>query len=248
MPQSPNHPAYWHAHPRRHGDMVRADGGSAANDMIIDGHPRRHPHRRALARLPGRPAARRPDADEAAGGGRYVELGVHTIEPMVRRGVLLDVPRRSASSGSTPARRSPSPTSRRPSSGRAPPIGAGDVVLVRSGWGQHFDTGDGDTFRGLSTGVPGVGEAGATWLRRPRRARGRRRHHRVRAARARRRPRPAARRTGCCSSSTASTSSRRWRSRSWPRDGVHEFLFVLSPLPFFGATGSPVRPLAVVGA
>ena len=30
--------------------------------------------------------------------------------------------------------------------------------------------------------------------------------------------------------------------------GVHEFLFVLSPLPLFGATGSPVRPLAVVGA
>jgi kynurenine formamidase len=29
---------------------------------------------------------------------------------------------------------------------------------------------------------------------------------------------------------------------------VHEFLFVLSPLAIVGATGSPVRPLAVVGA
>ena len=28
---------------------------------------------------------------------------------------------------------------------------------------------------------------------------------------------------------------------------VHEFLFVLAPLPSVGATGSPVRPLAVVG-
>ena len=28
---------------------------------------------------------------------------------------------------------------------------------------------------------------------------------------------------------------------------VHEFCFVLSPLAIFGATGSPVRPLAVVG-
>ena len=28
---------------------------------------------------------------------------------------------------------------------------------------------------------------------------------------------------------------------------VHEFLFVLSPLALVGATGSPVRPLAVVG-
>jgi kynurenine formamidase len=32
------------------------------------------------------------------------------------------------------------------------------------------------------------------------------------------------------------------------RDAIHEFLFILSPLAFFGATGSPVRPLAVVGA
>jgi kynurenine formamidase len=30
--------------------------------------------------------------------------------------------------------------------------------------------------------------------------------------------------------------------------GVHEFLFVVAPLPLVGATGSPVRPLAVVGA
>ena len=28
--------------------------------------------------------------------------------------------------------------------------------------------------------------------------------------------------------------------------GVHEFLFVLAPLNIVGATGSPVRPLAVV--
>ena len=31
-------------------------------------------------------------------------------------------------------------------------------------------------------------------------------------------------------------------------DGVHEFLFVCSPLKLVGATGSPVRPLALVGA
>ena len=37
MPQSPNHPAYWHSLPRRHGDMVRPDGGSAANDIIVMG-------------------------------------------------------------------------------------------------------------------------------------------------------------------------------------------------------------------
>jgi kynurenine formamidase len=28
--------------------------------------------------------------------------------------------------------------------------------------------------------------------------------------------------------------------------GVHEFVFVLSPLKLVGATGSPVRPIAIV--
>jgi kynurenine formamidase len=28
--------------------------------------------------------------------------------------------------------------------------------------------------------------------------------------------------------------------------GVHEFVFVLAPLKIVGATGSPVRPLAVI--
>ena len=168
---------------------------------------------------------------------------------MVRRGVLLDVPaplgRRA---GSSPATRSPSTTSRPTVERQGTAVGAGDVVLVRSGWGQHFDDGDGDTFiAALSTGVPGVGEAGATWLA----------DHGVHAVGADtiaferlapgRRPRPAAGAPG------AAGRARHLHHRDdgleeLAADGVHEFLFVLSPLPFFGATGSPVRPLAVVGA
>jgi len=34
MPVSPNHPGFKMALQRRHGDMVRADGGSAANEMM----------------------------------------------------------------------------------------------------------------------------------------------------------------------------------------------------------------------
>ena len=92
MPQSPNHPAYWHAHPRRHGDMVRADGGSAANDIITMGtHVGTHVDALSHVSQDGKLYGGL-DATEALQGGRYVELGAHTIEPMVRRGVLLDVP------------------------------------------------------------------------------------------------------------------------------------------------------------
>ena len=92
MPQSPNHPAYWHALPRRHGDMVRADGGSAANDIITMGtHVGTHVDALAHVSQDGKLYGGL-DAADALEGGRYARLGAHTIEPMVRRGVLLDVP------------------------------------------------------------------------------------------------------------------------------------------------------------
>ena len=43
MPVSPNHPGFKMALQRRHGDMVRADGGSAANEMmVLGGHTGTH--------------------------------------------------------------------------------------------------------------------------------------------------------------------------------------------------------------
>jgi Putative cyclase len=92
MPQSPNHPAYWHTLPRRHGDMVRADGGSAANDLIVTGtHVGTHIDALAHVSHDGKLHGG-ADAAEAGVGGRFLEHGVHTIAPMVRRAVLLDVP------------------------------------------------------------------------------------------------------------------------------------------------------------
>ena len=166
MPQSPNHPAYWHAHPRRHGDMVRADGGSAANDMITMGtHVGTHVDALSHVSQDGKLYGGL-DATEALQGGRYVELGAHTIEPMVRRGVLLDVPGDArASSGSRPATRSPSPTWRR----RVERQGVDDRRRRRRAGAQRL----GPALRlrrqatpssAWSTGVPGVSEAGATWL------------------------------------------------------------------------------------
>ncbi|MFI5429824.1 cyclase family protein [Aeromicrobium sp. UC242_57] len=247
MPQSPNHPAYWHSLPRRHGDMVRADGGSAANDMISMGtHVGTHIDALAHVSQDGKLYGGL-DADDALEGGRYARLGVHTIAPMVRRGVLLDVP---AALGVDRLEAGQEITVEHLETTLAAQdtrIDAGDVVLIRSGWGQHFDNGDGDTFRGLSTGVPGVGEAGATWLAArdihaagadtiaferlaPGAGHGLLPAHRVLLVE-----------RGIYIMETLDLEG-------LAAAGVREFLFVLSPLPLFGATGSPVRPLAVVGA
>ena len=190
MPQSPNHPAYWHALPRRHGDMVRADGGSAANDIITMGtHVGTHID--ALAHVSQDGSFRRAGRDGGTGGWALLRLGAHTIEPMVRRGVLLDVPatrgvdRLEGGEEISVAELEATVTR------QDVEIRSGDVVLVRSGWGQHFDTGDGDTFRGLSYRRPRCGRGRGDLAGRAGRPRDRRRHHRLRMSEARRRTRAA---------------------------------------------------------
>ncbi|WP_122816814.1 cyclase family protein [Nocardioides pantholopis] len=247
MPQSPNHPAYWHSLPRRHGDMVRSDGGSAANDMITMGtHVGTHIDALSHVSQDGKMYGGL-DAGDALEGGRYVQLGAHTIAPMVRRGVLLDVPAALGVGRLEAGQEITVADLERTCEQQGTEIREGDVVLVRSGWGQHFDNGDNDLYRGLSTGVPGVGAAGATWLA----------GHGIHATGADtiayERLAPGAGH-GLLPAHRVLLVERgiyiieALDLEEMGRDSVHEFLFVLSPLKFFGATGSPVRPIAVVGA
>lgn len=245
MPQSPNHPAYWHSLPRRHGDTLRADGGSAANDMISMGtHVGTHIDALAHVSQDGRLYGGL-DAADALVAGRYARLGAHTIEPMVRRGVLLDVPATRRVDRLEPGYEITSADLEATVERQGTPLSEGDVVLVRSGWGQHFDNGDNDLFRGQSSGVPGVGQSGASWLA----------GHAIHA-------------TGadtiayeCLPPGAGHALLPAHRVllvehgiyiiegmdlEELARDSLHEFVFVLSSLPLYGATGSPVRPLAVV--
>ncbi len=246
MPQSTNHPAYWHTLPRRHGDMVRADGGSAANDMISMGtHVGTHIDALAHVSQDGRLFGG-VDAIEAGIGGRYVDLGVHTVEPMIRRGVLLDVPRALGTPQGCPAGYEiTSDDLDRTVSRQRSQVGPGDVVLVRSGWGRMFEVDGGAAYRGLTSGVPGVGEDGARWL-------SRRRLHAVGADTiAFERLQPGAGHTSLPAHRVLLVEGGIYIIEAMALDelagaGVHEFTFVLVPLPLFGATGSPVRPLAVV--
>jgi kynurenine formamidase len=161
MPQSPNHPEYRLSMPRRHGDTVRVDGGSAANDLLISGtHVGTHidalGHVSHCGELHGG-----VDAEAAQVGGRLTSHGVEEIPPIVAGGVLLDVAglhgvdslpggheitvaeleASLAASGATPA--------------------PGDVLLIRSGWGVHWN--DPAAYVGKSSGVPGIGADGAEW-------------------------------------------------------------------------------------
>ncbi|WCN78670.1 cyclase family protein [Micromonospora sp. LH3U1] len=246
MPQSPNHPPFWHALPRRHGDAVRPDGGSAANDIITMGtHVGTHVDAFSHVSQDGR-LFDGSDATDAGRGGRYADLGAHTIAPMVRRGVLLDIPAAlGLPDGCVPGYEITPQDLSAAVERQATPVRPGDVVLVRSGWGRLFDHEDRTRYLGHTTGVPGVAAAGATWLAdqgihaagadtiafeclRPGAGHSVLPAHRVLLVE-----------RGVYIIETMALEE-------LAADGVHEFLFVLSPLAIFGATGSPVRPLAVI--
>ncbi|MEU8626033.1 cyclase family protein [Streptomyces sp. NPDC048669] len=245
MPQSPNHPAYWHTLPRRHGDRVRADGGSAANDMLVMGtHVGTHIDALAHVSHNGKLYGG-ADARTAGIGGVYPDHGVHTIAPMVRRGVLLDVPAALGTEVCEPGQEITVADLEAAERLQGTPVERGDVVLVRSGWGRRFDGPDREGFIGNDSGVPGVGEAGAQWLA----ARG------VHAAGADsiafERLAPGAGHASLPAHRVLLVESGIYIIETLDLEEiaarqVHEFTFVLSPLPLFGATGSPVRPLAVV--
>ncbi|MPZ89273.1 MAG: cyclase family protein, partial [Nitriliruptorales bacterium] len=162
MPQSPNHPAYWHTLPRRHGDGTRSDGGSGANDLIVMG-THVGTHMDALAHVSHHGALHGGvDAAEAQSGGGFDHLGIDAVDPIVCRGVLLDVPAALGVDACAPAYEiTPDDLEATVQRQEAEPA-PGDVVFVRSGWAQRW--GDRDGYIGRETGVPGVGEAGAEWL------------------------------------------------------------------------------------
>lgn len=243
MPQSPNHPVYTHVMPTRHGDRVRDDGASGANDLLILGtHVGTHidapAHSSHCGELHGG-----VDAAQAQAGGRFDELGIDSVAPIVTRGILLDIP--AATGGEPcPAAHEITPTElddALAATGTVPR--PGDVLLVRSGWGRHWD--DPASYVGRASGVPGVGEAGARWLA----------DHEPVAVGAdtiafehlpagRGHALLPAHRVLLVESGTPIMETMKLDELA--RDGVREFLFVASPLNIVGATGSPIRPLAIV--
>ncbi|MFS8204250.1 cyclase family protein [Streptomyces sp. CWNU-52B] len=247
MPQSPNHPAYWHTLPRRHGDRVRADGGSAANDMLVMGtHVGTHIDALAHVSHQGKLFGG-ADAQSAGEGGVYRDHGVHTIAPMVRRGVLLDVPAALGAEVCEPGYEITVADLEAAERRQGTAVEPGDVVLVRSGWGRQFDAPGRDTFIGHDSGVPGVGEAGAQWLA------ARRVHAAGADSIAFEHLAPGTGHSSLPAHRVLLVESGIYIIETLDleetaAEGVHEFTFVLCPLPLFGATGSPVRPLAVTSA
>ena len=242
IPVSPNHPGFKMALLRRHGDMERADGGSAASEMmLLGGHTGTHIDALCHVSHRGRLFAG-VGAAEAQRGGRFSAHGVETIPLTFCRGVLLDLARLKGVEVLSPEAPVTAADLEAAAERQQVEVRAGDAVLLRSGWPRHWQ--DRDTFLGARDGAPGPDESAAAWLteRRVRLTGGEtvayewippgRGHallpvHRILLVEA-----------GIHIVEMMELSE-------LARDRVWEFLFVLTPLKVVGATGVPVRPVAV---
>jgi len=245
MPCSPNHPGFRMTLIRRHGDMVRPDGGSASNEIIVTGgHVGTHVDALSHVSHDGKLHGGL-DADETQRGGVFSALGAEHTPFLLTRGVLLDV---AAAKGvdTLPAGYGVTAEDLRQAAERADvELQQGDVALIRTGWARHFD--NAATYLGQTDGVPGPTVDAAEWL----------------AA-------AGVRTTGA--DTTAYEQIRPGAGHSilpvhrvlLVEAGIHiiehlnleaaseqrltEFLFVMAPLRIVGGTGSPIRPVAVVSA
>ncbi|MEU7282230.1 cyclase family protein [Streptomyces sp. NPDC045431] len=243
MPQSPNHPPFRMLLERRHGDTVRADGGSAANELIVTGgHVGTHVDALAHVSHEGRLHGGKRAGDVQSHEG-FGALGIEEFSPYVGRGVLLDVARlhgvpvlpagHEVTAGELAA------AERRQGAAVRP----GDAVLVGTGWSRLWH--DADTFTGTTGGAPGPGPGAARWLAErgvrlvggetiafehiaPGKGHATLPVHRILLVEA-----------GIHIVETM-------RLYELADAGAGEFLLVLAPLPLVGATGAPARPLAVV--
>lgn len=245
MPVSPNHPAFEIAMMRRHGDVVRPDGGSAANEMItLGGHVGTHidalGHVSQDGMLHGGVAAA-----EVQGNRGLAALGIDTVEPIVGRGVLLDVASARAVQCLPPAYEITVGDLEAAERAGGVEVREGDSVLVRTGWAMHW--GAPDIFRGQIDGAPGPGAAAARWLadRRVRLVGGETIAFEVIRPGAGHATLPVHRillvEAGIHIIETMDLTD-------LAAAGPGEFVLVVAPLKIVGGTGSPVRPIALVHA
>ncbi len=240
MPVHPAHPPYVFTLQRRHGDTFRPGNYSSSNELIVMcGHTGTHIDSLAHVSENGQLFGGIDAASNQQGGRGMKKNGVETIAPVVRRGVLLDVASAEGVEILPPAFAVDADTIQGVAAAQRIEIRSGDCVLVRTGWMQHVN--DATAYLDAEQGQPGVNADGGEWLAEqgiflggsdtaafeqvvpgegmP--------VHLIFLAR-----------NGIYILETADLET-------LAADQVYEFGFVLSPLKLVGATGSPVRPLAL---
>jgi len=238
IPHGPTHSPFLFSLVKKHGQVVYRDGVSAATDVFSMGsHVGTHidalGHVSKGGRLHGNVAA---ETVQSFLGG-LAACGAHELAPIVCRGVLVDVPRLRGvevlDEGDTITARD---LEKAYEAQGIRPV-AGDAVLIRTGWIRRWP----DAKRYHANPAPGLVLDAAEWLG----------EHGAR----------------CAGSDTYAFEKvpahglavhvallvergipilEMLELEALARDGAYTFLFVALPLKLVGASGSPIRPVAIV--
>ncbi len=242
MPNHASAPAYFMTPHIRFGDFELEDGYWGTNELLImSGHSGTHLDALCHVARDGRLHGGH-DVFEAQRGAVGTRVhGVESIGPIVRRGVLLDVARHRNADVLAPDHVIGADELREVAEGEGIDIRAGDCVLIRTGVARYWD--DPVRYLNLDGGVPGIDLTAAEWLS----ERG-------------------VFLIGCDNSAVEYWPA---KLRALPvhlyclvdrgifllenlalddlsEARAREFLFVCLPLKLTGASGSPVRPVAVL--
>ena len=238
MPHHPSHPPFVYGLSKAHGEMVHRGVSAAAESIALGGHVGTHIDALCHFSYQGRLFGGADAEGCQSHGSGFSQHHVDTIEPIFRRGILLDI---AAAAGADVLHEdfvvdaaclesavdrcevAPEP---------------GDIVLVRTGWARYWN----DAGRFINRlRCPGVNLEAAEWLSRK----------------------------GIFAGGSDTIAFEFQPAPTMPvhvhllvesgihiiealdlerlaREGVREFVFVASPLRIQGATGSPIRPVALI--
>jgi kynurenine formamidase len=242
MPIHPAHPPFHITLNNRHGDVVRECGHSSSNEMIvISTHAGTHIDALCHVSEHGK-LNNGEDAQEAQRGVQlFKTLGAETINPIFARGVLLDVAAYKQVEELDDAYEISVEDLEGTLGAQNGTITEGDVILIRTGWGKFWD--NAPKYLGGHIGAPGPGVQAGEWL--------------------------AKWKPFACGSDTSAFEVMNHENITLEvhliliaRNGIsiienmyleelskvktYDFTFIALPIPFVGATGAQIRPIALV--
>lgn len=243
MPIYPTHPPFHITLNNRHGDIERTCGYSSSNELIITStHTSTHIDALAHVSENGKLHGGVDAANAQKGTQLFKEHGVETIAPIFRRGILLDIARCKGKDVLDAAEEITVADLELAAANAKAEFRPGDVILLRTGWTRHWN--NAQTYLGLdSAGTPGVSIAGAEWL-------------------AAKKPFAVGNDTAGFEQIVQDDITMHAHRILIAQNGIHiienlnleelascgraDFAFVTLPLRIKGATGSPLRPVALV--
>ena len=250
MPFSPDMPAassqpVTHSMQRLHGDLPRPGGADSASDILtMFLHNGTHVDAIGHFSRDGILHGNRKATDHQTGTRGLTSLGVEELDPMICRGVMIDVAtaenvdRLPRDFGISAQHLKDTAQS------QGTPLAAGDAVLIRTGYIQLWDQ-PGEFMRGgMPRAEPGLTADAANYLV----------SQGVRLVGADNR---VVEQVAAVTDPLLVVHMILLVDHGIPmlemvnleflaRDQTYEFVFVMAPLPLIGATASPVRPLALV--